>query len=138
VNGQTIASGRAVVNDCSDISGCISLNGSQSALESTLNPDGCGHIGPVEAMHREDLLEKLRRFLEVHAKAKILTSDPGTLTMYVLHSKTQDKTTKQKMMNYKLLRLKEILLDQKEPNIRDRYVCEFLLEELYKYYKELN
>ena len=89
-------------------------------------------------MHREDLLEKLRRFLEVHAKAKILTSDPGSLTMYVLHSKTQDKTTKQKMMNYKLLRLKEILLDQKEPNIRDRYVCEFLLEELYKYYKELN
>ena len=41
------------------------------------------------------------------------------------------------MMNYKLLRLKEILLDQKELSTKDRYVCEFLLEELYKYYKEL-
>ncbi len=88
-------------------------------------------------MQREDLLEKLKQFLEVHAKAKILSADPGTLTMYVLHSKTQDKTTKQKMINYKLLRLKEILLDQKELSTKDRYVCEFLLEELYKYYKEL-
>ncbi|MBI38402.1 MAG: hypothetical protein CMF59_02295 [Leptospiraceae bacterium] len=91
----------------------------------------------MEAMHRDDLLEKLRKFLEVHAKAKILSTEPGTLTMYVLHSKTQDKTTKQKMINYKLLRLKEILLDQKELSTKDRYVSEFLLEELYKYYKEL-
>lgn len=89
-------------------------------------------------MHREDLLEKLRRFLEVHAKAKILSIDTGTLTMYVLHSKTQNKSTKQKMINYKLLRLKEILLDKKELSVKDRYVCEFLLEELSLYYKELS
>ncbi|MBR32842.1 MAG: hypothetical protein CMN77_16185 [Spirochaetaceae bacterium] len=102
-----------------------------------MKPDNIYHSGRVEAMQREDLLEKLKQFLEVHAKAKILSADPGTLTMYVLHSKTQDKTTKQKMINYKLLRLKEILLDQKELSTKDRYVCEFLLEELYKYYKEL-
>ena len=69
--------------------------------ESTLKPGTTYHSGHVEAMHRDDLLEKLRKFLEVHAKAKILSTEPGTLTMYVLHSKTQDKTTKQKMINYK-------------------------------------
>ena len=88
-------------------------------------------------MLRDDLLEKLRRFLEVHAKTRILTIEPGTLTMYVLHSKTQNKTTREKMINYKLLRLKEILLDKKEMSVKDRYVSEFLLEELYQYYKEL-
>lgn len=88
-------------------------------------------------MHREDLLERLKRFLEIHAKARILSAEPGTLTMYVLHSKAQNKNTKQKMINYKLLRLKEILLDQKDPGVKDRIVCEFLLDELYKYYNEL-
>ena len=107
-------------------------------MESTLKPGLWQQFGSVEPMLRDDLLEKLRRFLEIHSKAKILTIEPGTLSMYVLHSKTKNKSTKEKMINYKLLRLKEILLDKKELSVKDRYVCEFLLEELCKYYKELS
>ena len=83
---------------------------------------------------REELKERLRRFLEVRNDAKILDKDNGTLKMHILHSKTKKKKIVDKMINYNLLRLAERLLTEKN-NITDRdaIICEFLLEELEKY-----
>lgn len=83
-------------------------------------------------------LERLRRFLEVHAKTRILNADPGTVQMYILHCKNNIKGRKMDdTITYLLLRFKECCLDR-SPSPRDRVVAEFLIEELNKFYRELS
>lgn len=83
------------------------------------------------------LRERLRRFLEVHSKAKILSADPGALRMYILHSKNSNTKPKDKIINFMLLRLEEILLANASPQPEEAVVSDFLLKELYKYYSDL-
>ncbi len=94
------------------------------------------HKNSMEIPSAEDLREKLRLFLEVHCRAKILASDPGQLSMYVLHAKNQASKPKDKTIVYLLLRLQEQLLDH-TPGDKERVISEFLLQELFSFYKEL-
>lgn len=89
----------------------------------------------MEYLNRFQLMLKLKEFLEIQAKTKITDVNPGVLKMYVLHSKNQNKTPKEKLINYKLLRVDERLLngDTEEISERDSIIVEFLIEELMKY-----
>lgn len=89
-----------------------------------------------------DSIEKLKAalalFLETYLKTKILDRNSGTLRMQILHAKNnKNKSIKEKMINYKLLRLDERLLTDHllEMPLKDYHVCEFLIEELMKYVK---
>lgn len=86
--------------------------------------------------HAENL-ERLRRFLEAHAKTRILNAEPGTIQMYILHCKNNVKGRKMDdTITFLLLRFKERCLDH-TPDAKDRVVAEFLINELYKFYGEL-
>ena len=89
----------------------------------------------MEYMNRFQLMLKLKEFLEIHGKTKITDVNTGVLKMYILHSKNQNKTPKEKLINYKLLRVDERLLngDTEEISERDSIIVEFLIEELMKY-----
>lgn len=90
----------------------------------------------MEYLNRFQLMLKLKEFLEIHGKTKITDVNPGVLKMYILHSKNQNKTPKEKLINYKLLRIDERLLNYSPEEIgeRDSIIVEFLIEELMKYY----
>lgn len=90
----------------------------------------------MEYLNRYQLMLKLKEFLELHGKTKITDVNSGVLKMYVLHSKNQNKTPKEKLINYKLLRVDEKLLNDSPEEIseRDSIIVEFLIEELMKYY----
>lgn len=90
----------------------------------------------MEYLNRFQLMLKLKEFLEIHGKTKITDVNPGVLKMYILHSKNQNKTPKEKLINYKLLRIDERLLNDSPEEIgeRDSIIAEFLIEELMKYY----
>ena len=86
----------------------------------------------------ETLLVRLKEFLEIHLKTKIVDANPGILKMHVLHSKNNfNKTPKEKLINYKILRVQERLLDSEtELDDYNKIVCDFLILELAKYYKK--
>lgn len=82
-----------------------------------------------------DLKEELRRFLEAYLNTKVLGVEDGSLRMHILFCKNnKNSKIKEKMVNYKLLRTEERLLQgQMELNAKDYYVCQFLIEELQSY-----
>lgn len=86
---------------------------------------------------KTELFPKLQRFLEKHNKTTITDPTEKVFTMYILASKTnKNSSTKEKLINYKLLRLKELFLEEtKEPTERDLIISEFLIDELNLYYK---
>lgn len=89
----------------------------------------------MDTLNKYQLMLKLKDFIEVHSKTKISDVNEGVLKMYVLHSKNQNSTPKQKLINYKLLRVDEKLLNsQDEISERDSIIVEFLIDELMKYY----
>ncbi len=82
-----------------------------------------------DAVH---LRERLRRFLEIHNKTKILDASEGSIRMHILHAKnTKNDKIKDKMINDKLARLDERIFGPLEA--KDLFICEFLIEELEKY-----
>ncbi len=90
----------------------------------------------MEYLNKNQLMIKLKDFIEIHSKTKINDLNEGVLKMYILHSKNQNKTPKEKLINYKLLRIDEKLLNLNPVNFseKDSIIVEFLIEELMKYY----
>ncbi|HMV41019.1 MAG TPA: hypothetical protein PK079_11925 [Leptospiraceae bacterium] len=90
----------------------------------------------MEYLNKYQLMLKLKDFIEIHEKTKISDLNEGVLKMYILHSKNQNNTPKEKLINYKLLRIDERLLNNSPEEIseRDSIIVEFLIEELMKYY----
>lgn len=90
----------------------------------------------MESLNKFQLMLKLKEFMEIHGKTKITDVNEAVLKMYILHSKNQNKTPKEKLINYKLLRVDERLLNNNSEEIseRDSIIVEFLIEELMKYY----
>ncbi len=94
-------------------------------------------LGTIYFMIKKELLTRLKEFLEIHGKTKILEPNEGVLKMYILHSKNQNKTPKEKLINYKLLRVDERLLNGREDlSEKDSIIVEFLIDELTKYYSK--
>ncbi len=81
------------------------------------------------------LKDELKRFIEAYTGAKLIGADDGQLNMHILHIKnSKNSKIKEKMINYKLLRVQERLLGGKSViAIKDYYICEFLIEELKGY-----
>lgn len=78
------------------------------------------------------LRERLRRFLEIHNKTKILDASEGNLRMHILHARnTKNDKIKDKMINDKLARLDERIFGPASE--KDLIICEFLIEECEKY-----
>jgi|JI10StandDraft_1071094.scaffolds.fasta_scaffold144084_6 hypothetical protein len=94
----------------------------------------------MEYLNKFQLMLKLKEFIEIQGKTKITDVNEGVLKMYILHSKNQNKTPKEKLINYKLLRIDERLLSNSPEEIseRDSIIVEFLIEELMKYYARSN
>jgi hypothetical protein len=89
----------------------------------------------MEYLNKQELLLKLKEFIEIHGKTKILDVAEGSLKMHILHAKNQSKTPKDKLILYKLLRIDERLLNsENEISEKDSIIVEFLIEELMKYY----
>ena len=90
----------------------------------------------MEYLNKYQLMEKLKEFLEIKGNTKITDLNEGALKMHILHSKNQNKTPKEKLINYKLLRIDERLLNHNPEEIseRDSIIVEFLIDELMKYY----
>ncbi len=79
---------------------------------------------------------KLKEFIEIQRETKVSDLNEGVLKMYILRSKNPNNTPKEKLINYKLLRIDERLLNNSPEEIseRDSIIVEFLIEELMKYY----
>ncbi|EHQ06361.1 MAG: hypothetical protein F9K24_02560 [Leptonema illini] len=88
----------------------------------------------VQAPTAEELLERLKGFLEVHTKSRILKSDVPTMLMYIraCHA-NQNKKPKDQTINFLLLRFREQVLDQ-APDERQRIIGDFLIDEMNKFY----
>lgn len=89
--------------------------------------------GPANLAELEDLREQLRRFLEIHLKARLVKADNGSLKMMVMLAKNTNTKIKDKLINYKLAELSKRLLVDGPVSRRDFVVGEFLMEELNKY-----
>lgn len=90
----------------------------------------------MEYLNKYQLMLKLKEFIEIQRDTKISDLNEGVLKMYILRSKNQNKTPKEKLINYKLLRIDERLLNNSPEEIseRDSIIVEFLIDELMKYY----
>ena len=89
----------------------------------------------IEIKSKEELCENLGKFLSVYHKTKIIEPKGDTLKMYILLSKNKNTTPKEKLINYKLLRINERMFEseQSEESSKDVVICEFLIDELLKY-----
>jgi hypothetical protein len=89
----------------------------------------------ISIKNRVDLYRELKTFLEAYHGTKILELKEESFQMYILLSKSKNKTPKEKLINYKLLRVQERLFPESkgELDLKDSIVCEFLIEELKKY-----
>ncbi|HMV44824.1 MAG TPA: hypothetical protein PK079_00875 [Leptospiraceae bacterium] len=94
----------------------------------------------VEVKSKEELCVRLGEFLSIYHKAKIIEPKEDTLKMYILLSKNKNGTPKEKLINFKLLRVDERLfpVDKQELSPKDAIICEFLIEELHKYVARQN
>ncbi|MBE7413132.1 MAG: hypothetical protein L6Q54_12125 [Leptospiraceae bacterium] len=91
----------------------------------------------MSQFNKKQLLEKLKEFIEIHCKTKILEANVGVLKMHTLRSKNQNKTPKEKLINYKLLRVDERLLNESDGiSEKDFIIVDFLIDELMKYYSK--
>ncbi len=88
----------------------------------------------IEIKSKIELKVELKKFLEAYFKTKILEAKDDSLQMYILLSKNKNKTPKEKLINFKLLRINErLFIADEELSIRDSIICEFLIVELQKY-----
>lgn len=89
----------------------------------------------LQTKTKEELYENLGLFLSTYHKTKIIEAKPDTLKMYILLSKNKNTTPKEKLINYKLLRIDERMFNLEKPefSVKDAIICEFLIEELLKY-----
>lgn len=92
-------------------------------------------MSDLEFKTKEELCVKLAEFLSIYHKAKIIEPKEDTLKMYILLSKNKNNTPKEKLINYKLLRVDERMFpsDKQELSVKDAIICEFLIDELMKY-----
>ena len=89
----------------------------------------------IETKTKQELCESLGKFLSIYHKTKIIEPKEDTLKMYILLSKNKNVTPKEKLINYKLLRVNERMFESEQPELspKDAVICEFLIEELLKY-----
>ena len=87
----------------------------------------------MNQLSENSIRERLRRFLEVHNKSKILDAEKGTLKMHVLLSKSKNSKPKEKLINFLLLRIMERLIEGPELDDKNTIICDFLMEELEKF-----
>lgn len=83
-----------------------------------------------------ELKFRLKTFFEAYHRTKILdATEDGIFKTHILLSKNKNKTPKEKLINYKLLRLMEYLFDVpgEDIPIKNLIISEFLIEELIKY-----
>ena len=85
---------------------------------------------------KQEIKNKLKIFFEAYHQTKII--DPGNdgiFKTHILLSKNKNKTPKEKLINYKLLRVNERLFssDSEDISMKDSIICEFLVDELIKY-----
>lgn len=92
-------------------------------------------MSEIQVKTKEELCESLKKFFSAYHKTKIIEAKDDTLKMYILLSKNKNTTPKEKLINYKLLRIDERMFNVNSPELsfRDAIVCEFLIEELLKY-----
>lgn len=81
------------------------------------------------------LKARLAAFLETHLGTRIPEVSDGALRMHILAAKANRNTKPvEKLINYKLLRLNERLLDgSAKPESDDLVICDFLISELEQY-----
>lgn len=89
----------------------------------------------IQTKTKEELCESLGTFLSAYHKTKIIEAKEDTLKMYILLSKNKNNTPKEKLINYKLLRLDERMFNSENLELlpKDAVICEFLIDELLKY-----
>ncbi len=85
---------------------------------------------------KQEIKDKLKIFIEAYHKTKIIDpKNDGIFKTHILLSKNKNNTPKEKLINYKLLRVNERLFasESEEIPVKDSIICEFLVEELLKY-----
>lgn len=92
-------------------------------------------MSEIQTKTKQELCESLGKFLSIYHKTKIIEAKEDTLKMYILLSKNKNVTPKEKLINYKLLRVNERMFESAEQELsaKDAIICEFLIEELLKY-----
>ena len=92
-------------------------------------------MSEIQTKTKQELCESLGKFLSIYHKTKIIEAKEDTLKMYILLSKNKNVTPKEKLINYKLLRVNERMFESAESELspKDAVICEFLIEELLKY-----
>jgi hypothetical protein len=85
---------------------------------------------------KQEIKDKLKLFIEAYHKTKIIDpKNDGIFKTHILLSKNKNNTPKEKLINYKLLRINEKMFasESEEISLKDSVICEFLVEELIKY-----
>ncbi len=85
---------------------------------------------------KQEIKDTLKLFIETYHKTKIIDpKNDGIFKTHILLSKNKNNTPKEKLINYKLLRINEKLFasESEEISLKDSVVCEFLVDELLKY-----
>ncbi len=85
---------------------------------------------------KQEIKDTLKLFIEAYHKTKIIDpKNDGIFKTHILLSKNKNNTPKEKLINYKLLRINEKLFasESEEISLKDSVVCEFLVDELLKY-----
>lgn len=92
-------------------------------------------MSEIQTKTKQELCESLGQFLSIYHKTKIIEPKEDTLKMYILLSKNKNTTPKEKLINYKLLRVNERMFESEQPELspKDAVICEFLIDELLKY-----
>jgi hypothetical protein len=85
---------------------------------------------------KQEIKDQLKLFIEAYHKTRIIDStNDGIFKTHILLSKNKNNTPKEKLINYKLLRINEKMFESEtsEISLKDSVVCEFLVDELLKY-----
>ena len=92
-------------------------------------------MSDIQTKTKQELCESLGLFLSIYHKTKIIEPKDDTLKMYILLSKNKNTTPKEKLINYKLLRVDERMFNSEKLELspKDAIICEFLIDELMKY-----
>lgn len=93
-------------------------------------------MSEIDYKEKIQLKSNLKLFFEAYHKTKIIDfTNDGIFKTHILLSKNKNKTFKEKLINYKLLRVNELIFDNEsnEPSIRNLVIAEFLIDELLKY-----
>ena len=85
---------------------------------------------------KQEIKDQLKLFIEAYHKTRIIDpTNDGIFKTHILLSKNKNNTPKEKLINYKLLRINEKMFESEtsEISLKDSVVCEFLVDELLKY-----